>query len=474
MNQKLLLLLALFAFVNIFSSCKDDDDCDSCEAGFECVDGECVQVDPCAGITCDPGEICENGNCVELVCEEEEVSGSITADVTWKKDVVYILKGKVSVESGATLTIEPGTIIKGAEGVETEASALVIARGSKIHAEGTKDEPIIFTTVLDNIKCGTKSGTNLAEYDFGKWGGLIVLGNATISAKDGDGESQIEGLPGNEEYGKYGGNDDADNSGVIKYVSIRHGGALIGDGNEINGLTLGGVGTGTVIENVEVLGNLDDGIEFFGGSVNVKNAIVGFQGDDAIDIDQNYSGTVSNFYVIQGGDDTDEALEIDGPEGTLSEGLFTLENGTCIAVDITKSSPADLKSKAQGTINNVAFNGYDSKALKVRVSVVAEDCSDKTDTWTYVENGRLVISNSTYVGNVTAAGAMKTYVNAKDTEPDYQQKVDCFENNSAKYENVVDEVFNGNGNAISSTNVAGADNTAFEGWSWLSINNKIQ
>ena len=111
-------------------------------------------------------------------------------------------------------------------------------------------------------------------------------------------EVQIEGIPSSDANGLYGGNNDEDNSGVMTYISIRHGGANIGEGNEINGLTLGCVGSGTVISNIEVVANQDDGIEWFGGTVNVSNAVVWNAGDDAIDTDQAWAGTLDNFVVV--------------------------------------------------------------------------------------------------------------------------------------------------------------------------------
>ena len=135
------------------------------------------------------------------------VSGQLTGDIDWTADNIYELAGKVVVADGACLNIAPGTIIKGRTGTGSLASALIVARGGKIKAIGTADKPIIFTSVLDNIKIGEKTGTNLSELDREKWGGLIILGRAPISAELGDNISQIEGLPANEDYGLYGGTD---------------------------------------------------------------------------------------------------------------------------------------------------------------------------------------------------------------------------------------------------------------------------
>ena len=142
------------------------------------------------------------------------------------------------------------------------ASALIIARGGKLIAQGTAELPIIFTSIDDQLTPGMITSPNLTESNNALWGGLIVLGYAPISAGDGDTEAQIEGIPADDLFGRFGGADAADNSGVIKYVSVRHGGALIGADNEINGITFGGVGNGTVVENIEVVANLDDGVEF--------------------------------------------------------------------------------------------------------------------------------------------------------------------------------------------------------------------
>lgn len=278
-------------------------------------------------------------------------SGILTEDQTWSSSEMHILGDKVVVDEGITLTIEPGAIIKGVEGEGSLASALIVARGGRLIAEGTSSNPIIFTSMLDDIEIGEKSGSNLSESDNGLWGGLIILGSAPISADAS--EVQIEGIPADETYGLYGGNVSNDDSGIIRYVSVRHGGTLIGEGNEINGITLGGVGSGTIIEYVEVVGNKDDGIEWFGGSVNVSNILVWAADDDAIDIDQAYSGTINNALVIAFSG-TDHALEIDGPEGTI-DGSFTLSNVTLLGVD---DEIADFRDGALGTLTNIYVSDF--------------------------------------------------------------------------------------------------------------------
>lgn len=263
------------------------------------------------------------------------VEENITENTTWETGSVYVLGGRITVVDGVTLTIEPGVIVKGQAGTGVNATALLVARGATIDAQGTADMPIIFTSVADeispeNVEAGNFASPNLDPDMNGLWGGVIVLGKATISASNDNDEDiseiQIEGIPTSDPNGLYGGNIDTDNSGILKYISIRHGGANIGSGNEINGLSLGGVGSGTTIENIEIVSNQDDGIEWFGGTVNVSNVVVWNVGDDGIDTDQSWAGILDNFFVItvEG-----HAFELDGPEGSFAAG-HTLKNGTII------------------------------------------------------------------------------------------------------------------------------------------------
>ncbi|MBT8191350.1 MAG: hypothetical protein HKO89_00550 [Saprospiraceae bacterium] len=351
--------LGLVIFSILFITSCSDDECDLvCGQGeILTIDCQCETVDPCAGITCDPGEVltadCDcipgNNNTTETVT----VSGSLTSNTNWTSDKIYELAGKVVVESGATLSVEAGTIIKGREGQGSLASALIIARGGKIEACGTADAPIILTSVLDNIDAGETAGSNLDESNSSLWGGLIVLGNAPCSFEGDVAELQIEGIPADDTFGLYGGNDPNDSSGSLCYVSVRHGGALIGEGNEINGITFGGVGAGTTVNHIEVVGNLDDGIEWFGGTVNCDNVVVWGADDDGLDIDQAYAGTINNAVVIAI-DGTDHALEIDGPEGSYNA-AFTLTNFT---VKGFNDEMADFRKSARGTVTNGYFFNF--------------------------------------------------------------------------------------------------------------------
>jgi hypothetical protein len=382
----------------------------------------------------------------------EIVSGTLTENTTWTADKIYELTNKVVVGSGVTLTIEPGTLIKGRTGSGSLATALLVARGGKIDAQGTSEKPIIFTSIEDNIGMGQLAGTNLAKEDNDKWGGVIILGKAPISAENGDTETQIEGIPPEDTYGLYGGDNVNDNSGIFTYVSIRHGGAEIGAGNEINGLTLGGVGAGTIIDHVEIFATLDDGVEFFGGTVNVSNLIVSYQGDDGVDIDQNYAGTVTNFVVMHGGTDTDEGLEIDGPEGsTYINGLFTLKNGLVMSLGGTDGgTPADLKSKAQGVLDNVVFTNYAAgdEMLKVRASYDGNNsCTSKADAFTH-----LTQANPTLKIMASKLAGIKVY-----TKSDVCQ-VPANDQLAAEAQ------------AASSVNATGASIIEFENWTLASIN----
>jgi len=279
-------------------------------------------------------------------------------NVTWTKDNTYFVSDKLFIPRGSTLTIQPGTTVyfgtnsqNGATDRLTHAIGSIIAcRGGKLIADGTAAEPIVFTSVrvweaansLDNIiDEDTAVGPAPTVSSAGQWGGIVLLGQAFISTVNASGvnagTAAIEGFAATglsydgdsiSDAGQYGPStgfprNDADNSGIVRYCSISHGGYEISSGKEINGLTLGGVGSGTTISHVEVYANLDDGIEFFGGRVSTSYMVMAFNQDDSFDIDQGYRGTNQFWFSIQNPGDADAGGEWDGVDGT-SGGFATL------------------------------------------------------------------------------------------------------------------------------------------------------
>ncbi len=309
----------------------------------------------------------------------------------WTNDKVYHLDGFVFLEAGGTLNIEAGTVIKGLEIPSSNdlASTLIIAKGATINAVGTKEEPIIFTAEIDD----ETDPSDMAVDDRGLWGGLIILGNATIT-NDGQVEEAVEGLPADDPRSLYGGDDDADNSGVLKYVSIRHGGAELAPGEEINGLTLGGVGSNTSIDYVEVIANSDDGIEWFGGTVSVSHASVAFCGDDSYDYDIGWRGGGQFWFSLQAADEGDNAGEHDGakPDAATPSSNPSIFNATFIGsgVDGTAKNEHALyfRDGSRGTYGNSIFTDFANYAIQV------EDRASGVDSRQYMEAGELNIVNN--------------------------------------------------------------------------------
>jgi hypothetical protein len=201
------------------------------------------------------------------------LSGNINSTRTLTSDRVWTLKGYVYVTNGSKLIIEPGTKIISDI---SEKGALCIERGGQIIAEGTSTNPIVFT-----------SGKPDGQKSPGDWGGIVILGNAKTNRIT---EPTIEGGIGK----GFGGTNDLDNSGILRYVRIEYAGIASQPNSEINALTLGGVGSGTIIENVQTIYANDDAFEFFGGTVNAKNLYAFATADDDFDFDFGYTGTITN------------------------------------------------------------------------------------------------------------------------------------------------------------------------------------
>jgi uncharacterized membrane protein/major membrane immunogen (membrane-anchored lipoprotein) len=277
----------------------------------------------------------------------EVVSGDITTNTTWSEGTNYALQGEVNVKNGATLTIEPGVTVYGL----TPSSYLAINKGAKIMAEGTQAKPITFTSAAD------VAGDNGDTIYQGQWGGLTIIGDAPIvgGTKTYEAGTQVGG-----------GSNAADNSGSLKYVAIKNSGFEVEVDKELNGLSLLAVGSGTTIENIAILGGSDDGIEIWGGTVDVNGIYVYDAGDDSLDTDLGYTGTITDAYVqqyivdktnydssgIETGNDKDTYVSKGGTGNDISEQstMATYKNVTIEAV----GGAIYLKNDAGGIFDNVS------------------------------------------------------------------------------------------------------------------------
>ena len=305
----------------------------------------------------------ENGSTVTV-----KDLGEGTGNKTFNSDKTWILDGLVFVNEGQTLTIEAGTIIKGKPGEGVDASALIVARGGKINAIGTATNPIIFTAESDDL---TSVNTTTGE-----WGGLIILGEARLNTTPNI--QQIEGIDTSEPRGEFGGENDTDNSGILKYISIRHGGTNIGADNEINGLTLGGVGSETTIEYIEVAYNKDDGIEFFGGTAQIKYALVANCEDDSYDYDMGYRGK-GQFWVSIQAATSDRNGEHDGgttPETAQPYAIPEIYNATYIGNNAGSSKTITFRDNAGGHYINSIFANITS-GIDIEKLDASEDSYDR-------------------------------------------------------------------------------------------------
>lgn len=300
--------------------------------------------------------------------------GSFDNDTnTWTWDHEVVLENIVTI-TGGTLVIPEGSVVRAQpRSGSFNPGALMIARGAKLIAAGNSGNPIIFTTAAVGTPTN-ESGTRATFGDqtpsfwdadpknspkdptiAGLMGGVLVLGDASTNAdrtgqtgfqqfaEEGfltantDDRSTIEGIPTASTAAvagldRFGGQKDHDNSGIISYVSIRHGGAKLASNAEINGLTLGGVGSGTTINNVEIWGNTDDGVEIFGGTVNLNNIAIIAPQDDGLDLDVGYRGTVQFLFILASGL-TDKLGEWDGDYTGETVNGFTAVTGGPVATN---------------------------------------------------------------------------------------------------------------------------------------------
>jgi hypothetical protein len=277
--------------------------------------------------------------------------GDLTGPITWKADTTYVLDGYVFLVGG-TLTIEAGTVVKGENG-----SALTIAKDAKLDAQGTAAKPIVFTS-------------NKATPAPGDWGGVVLLGKAPINVTGGT--NKIEGFA--DTFGeriRYGGTDAAHDCGKLKYARIEYAGFLLSTDNELNGLSVGGCGSATVIDYVQVHLGQDDGVEMFGGTANLSHIVITQPDDDGLDWDFGWSGKVQFLVVQQKAGRGDKAIEADNnvnANDALPRSAPEIWNATFVGGNGAATDPQagpHLRRGTAGKISNAIITGFPKFALDV-------------------------------------------------------------------------------------------------------------
>lgn len=357
-------------------------------------------VTACRNIEEDGQTIVQNGNSGSGSTENLILSGKITSNLTLKANNIYKLRGLVYVTNGATLTIEPGTKIVGEA---DKNGALIITRGSKIMAEGTASNPIIFTSEKPSPKRGD-------------WAGLVILGaaptNASFNGQAGVGEIE-GGINNTEGMGLYGGTNAADNSGVLKYVRVEYAGYAFLPDKEINGITFGGVGSGTTVDYVQVSYANDDSFEWFGGTVNCSH-LIAYKGlDDDFDTDNGFAGKVQFGIAVRDSQVADvsgsNAFESDNDANGSSltpKTSATFSNMTIIGPINSSSTSTNV-----GTINSLFQNALQirrNSSISVFNSVFTGypvglfiDATKGTPTDNNIGNSSLAFQNNILAGTVT-------------------------------------------------------------------------
>lgn len=280
------------------------------------------------------------------------IRGRFTRDLTLTNDTYWVLRGTVFVEEPARLIIHPGTRIIGETATR---GTLVIDQGAQIFADGTVQQPIVFT-----------SDQPAGQRGRGDWGGLILNGRAPLNLPGGVGI-------GEGDTGEYGGNNPDDNSGILRYVRVEYAGIEFSPDNELNGIAFQGVGRGTIVDHVQVSFNKDDGVEMFGGTVDLKHVIVTSIGDDSIDWTFGWSGRMQFAIAQQRGDDADRGIEADNNANNndlLPRSNPTIYNVTLIGdPDRNEGSESTrgltLREGTAGIIRNFIVMGFKDRGVEV-------------------------------------------------------------------------------------------------------------
>lgn len=300
------------------------------------------------------------------------LEGVVNENLTLSSDYNWLLSGGVFVEEGSTLTIPVGQTIYASTDVTTFLS---IKQGGKIIAQGSQNNPIVFTPLKQNPT-------------YGDWGGIIINGYAKLNTG-----LTAEGEGGT---GVYGGNDDEDNSGILRYVRVEYAGKILGTDNELNGFSFNGVGSGTIVEYIQAYKGSDDGLEFFGGSVNVRYAVSTHNQDDSFDWTHGWRGKGQYWYCQQGVDGGDRGIEADNNADDNT--LEPYSNPTIANVTLNGFNDGDglnegirLREGTKGKLYFIHVTNFPSNGVRV---------SNPT-TLNNVTNGELFVANSVVSGNGT-------------------------------------------------------------------------
>ena len=333
------------------------------------------------------------------------IAGNITANRTLFADTAYTLLGFIQVTNGATLTIQPGTRIRGDTAAANVGSSLFITKGAKIDAQGTAANPIVFTSAR---AAGSRQP--------GDWGGVIIIGNGIIN-KTGNVTIEGTGVGANNPAQIYsGGTNNADNSGIMRYVRIEFAGYATAPNQELNSLTLAAVGSGTTIEYVQTLAGLDDSFEWFGGAVDGKYLVSYESGDDHFDISEGYVGRLQYLIAMQtriippraaaGSPSSDpQGIENDGCDGAaciagqLSTPLTipVMANFTMIGTGTTNGVTLPAAG-GRGMMLRRGTGGFYVNGIVARFPVAGVSLRDTT-TFQRATAGEFVLSNILFAEN---------------------------------------------------------------------------
>ncbi|MFZ5785348.1 MAG: hypothetical protein ACOY3Y_02800 [Acidobacteriota bacterium] len=328
-----------------------------------------------------------------------DVNADLTGDTTWSKDHSYTLKKHIFV-TGGTLTIEPGVRVLGEAG-----SSLVVTREAKIHAVGTAAAPIVFT-----------SAKPAGQRARGDWGGLVLLGKATINVTGG--EEKIEGFAASQTGTVYGGTSDGHDCGKLRYVRIEFAGFELAPDNELNGLTVGGCGSATEIDYVQAHMGADDGVEMFGGTASLKHILITQPDDDGLDWDFGWRGKVQFLIVQQTTTHGNYGIEADSNKNNNDATPRSAPELWNVSLLGSSAAPGTA-GKLQGGI--LFRRGTAGKLTNSLIAFFADDAADVADAATAAQakSGALAITKSVFHLNAKLAGSWPA--EAKDNDGGFDE-----------------------------------------------------